>query len=68
VTSFWYGYQFWVSDYGMAAAVGYGGQWIMVLPEQDLVVVLNNDFEEGDNFQWNTPERILNNYILPALD
>jgi CubicO group peptidase (beta-lactamase class C family) len=63
-----YGYQFWVSDYGAYSAVGYGGQWITIVPEHDLVVVWNNHFTEGDNFQWSTPERLLTTYILPAIE
>jgi CubicO group peptidase (beta-lactamase class C family) len=62
-----YGYQFWVSNLGYYSAVGYEGQWIMIVPDHDLVVVFNNDFEEGDNFQWSTPERLLNTYIIPAI-
>ena len=64
----YYGYQFWVSGYGMFTAMGYGGQWIMVVPEYDLVVVYNNDFEEGDGNQWFTPVRLLNEYIIPAVN
>ena len=63
----YYGYQFWVSDYGSYSAVGYGGQWITIVPEHDLVVVFNNRFAEGDDLQWTTPERLLNTYIIPAL-
>lgn len=63
----YYGYQFWVSDFGLYSAVGYGGQWIMIVPEHNLVVVFNNNFVEGDNLQWNTPERLLNTYIIPAV-
>ena len=64
----YYGYQFWVSNYGTYSAVGYGGQWITIVPEHDLVVVFNNRFEESDHLQWSTPERLLNTYILPSLD
>jgi len=64
----YYGYQFWVSDYGLYSAVGFEGQWIMIVPEHELVVVFNNNFEEGDNFQWTTPERLLNTYIIPAIN
>lgn len=63
----YYGYQFWVSDYDTYSAVGYGGQWITIVPEEDLVVVFNNRFTEGDNLQWSTPERLLTTYILPAI-
>lgn len=63
----YYGYQFWVSDYNTYSAVGYGGQWITIVPEHDLVVVFNNRFAEGDDLQWTTPERLLNTYIIPAI-
>jgi len=63
----YYGYQFWVSDYDTYSAVGYGGQWITIVPEHDLVVVFNNRFAEGDNLQWATPERLLETYLIPAL-
>ena len=64
----YYGYQFWVSDFGLYSAVGFEGQWIMIVPEHNLVVVFNNDFVEGDNLQWTTPERLLNTYIIPAIN
>lgn len=64
----YYGYQFWVSSEGYYAAVGYGGQWIMIAPVYDLVVVFTNQFVEGDGLQWTTPERLLNTYILPAVE
>jgi CubicO group peptidase (beta-lactamase class C family) len=64
----YYGYQFWVSDFGTYSAVGYRGQWITIIPEHDLVVVFNNNFTEGDNFQWSTPERLLTTYIIPAIE
>jgi CubicO group peptidase (beta-lactamase class C family) len=63
----YYGYQFWVSDYGLYSAVGFEGQWIMIVPEHNLVVAFNNNFVEGDNLQWTTPERLLNTYIIPAI-
>lgn len=64
----YYGYQFWVSNYGLYSAVGYGGQWIMIVPEHNLVVVFNNHFLEGDDQQWTTPERLLTSYIIPAIE
>ena len=63
----YYGYQFWVSDYGTYSAVGFEGQWITIVPEYDLVVVFTNDFLEGDEFQWSTPERLLTTYIIPSI-
>lgn len=64
----WYGYQFWVSEKGYYSAVGYGGQWIMIHPEHRLLMVCNNAFDEGDYTQWNTPERLFNNYVIPACE
>ncbi len=64
----YYGYQFWVTDYGMFTAMGYGGQWIMVMQDYGLVVVFNDDFEEGNGSQWITPVRLLNEYIIPAVN
>jgi hypothetical protein len=55
----------WSSDY--PRRVGYQGQWITIVPELELVVVFNNKFTEGDNFQWSTPERLLTTYIIPAI-
>jgi CubicO group peptidase (beta-lactamase class C family) len=63
----YYGYHWWVSDYNTYSAVGFEGQWITIVPEHNLVVVFTNDFTEGDNLQWNTPERLLNTYIIPAI-
>lgn len=67
ISDSYYGYQFWVSDYNTYSAVGYGGQWITMVPEHDLVVVCNNRFVENDGLQWNTPERLLTTYIIPSL-
>ncbi len=64
----YYGYQFWVSDYGTYSAVGFGGQWITIVPEHDLVVIFNNKLKEGDNLEWSTPERLLTTYIIPAVE
>lgn len=63
----YYGYHWWVSNNNYYSAVGFGGQWIMVVPEQNLVVVFTNHFAEGDELQWSTPERLLTTYILPAV-
>jgi len=68
IGNYYYGYQFWVSSFGMYAAVGYGGQWIMILPDYELVVVFINNFEEGDGEQWNIPERLVMDYIIPSIE
>jgi CubicO group peptidase (beta-lactamase class C family) len=58
-----YGYQWWTDDSGYYTALGYAGQFIYVLPEQDVVVVFTSDLSENDFY---TPQRLLEEYILPA--
>ena len=64
-----YGYQWWIPDHAEGTAKifagnGYGGQFLMVAPEFDLIVVFNG---------WNIHDRpekssygVLQNLILPA--
>jgi len=59
-----YGYQWWVDASGIYLALGYGGQFIFVAPEQDLVVVTTG-MMIGESF--GTPERLLKNFIIPAI-
>ncbi|MDX1285674.1 MAG: serine hydrolase, partial [Draconibacterium sp.] len=66
ISNYHYGYQWWVGE-NSYSAVGYAGQWISIFPQHNLVVVFNNQFDEGDGFQWNTPERLINTFILPAI-
>ena len=68
IEDYYYGYHWWVSDHDSYSAVGYGGQWITVVPEHDLVVVFTNSFEEGEILQLSTPERLTETYILPSLN
>jgi CubicO group peptidase (beta-lactamase class C family) len=58
-----YGYQWWVSDAGYYMALGYGGQFIYVVPDKDLVVVFASDLEERDFY---VPQQLLEGYIIPA--
>lgn len=67
IPNYFYGYQWWVSNSGHYSAVGYKGQWITIIPRHDLVVVFTNSFNEGSSEEWNTPARLLNEYILPAI-
>ena len=39
-----YGYLWWELSFGGFTAVGYGGQYIMVMPERDMVVVFTSGF------------------------
>jgi CubicO group peptidase (beta-lactamase class C family) len=68
IPGFWYGYQFWVAEDGlMYTALGYAGQWIMIVPEYDLIAVFNNHFDEGIEDQESTPVRLFYEYVIPAV-
>ena len=58
-----YGYQWWVDDSGIYMALGYGGQFIFVVPEKDMVVVFMSDLSERDFY---VPQVLLADYIIPA--
>jgi CubicO group peptidase (beta-lactamase class C family) len=60
-----YGYQWWVDDEGYYMALGYAGQFIYVVPDQELVVVFVSDLPDRAFFY---PESLLNRYIIPAAD
>ena len=58
-----YGYQWWHGrhdNFDAITALGYGGQRIFVLPEQDLAVVVFAANYEGD---WLKPEAVLNRIV-----
>jgi CubicO group peptidase (beta-lactamase class C family) len=58
-----YGYQWWIDNAGYYMALGYNGQFIFVLPDLDMVVVMVSDRYEGD---FEAPEILLTTYIIPA--
>jgi len=60
-----YGYQWWVEDDGYFMALGYAGQYIVVLPEQDAVVVFTSELAEEQFF---VPYELLQRSILPAME
>jgi CubicO group peptidase (beta-lactamase class C family) len=68
IPDYYYGYHWWVSNENSYSAVGYGGQWITIIPEKNLVVVFTNQFDDGDGFQWSITERLVKNYILPSVN
>jgi CubicO group peptidase (beta-lactamase class C family) len=68
IPGLWYGYQFWVTEDGlMYTALGYAGQWIMIVPDYDLVAVFTNHFYEGNDEQEGTPVRLFYDYIVPSI-
>jgi len=58
-----YGYQWWVDEDGYFMALGYSGQYIVVLPQQDMVVVFTSALH---SFNFFIPEMFLRDYIIPA--
>ena len=58
-----YGYQWWIDDSGTYMALGYAGQFIFVVPEQELVVIFTSDLDEADFY---IPQVLLGEFIIPA--
>ena len=59
-----YGYQWWLDKDGSYSAVGVGGQHIMVVPQKNLVVVVDN---ASSRFGVFFPKRLVDKFILPAI-
>ena len=70
-SSFDYGYQWWLTDlqtasnsYSSYSAIGFGGQYIIVVKELNLVAVFT-----GGNFETQDPVlEIMTKYVLPAFE
>jgi CubicO group peptidase (beta-lactamase class C family) len=60
-----YGYQWWVDDASYHMALGYAGQYIVVVPDKDMVVVFTSNLSEQNFF---VPETLLNTFIIPAAE
>jgi len=58
-----YGYQWWVDDGGYFMALGYGGQYIIVAPQYDMVVV----FTSGVGSRFDEPEHLFRRYIVDSV-
>jgi CubicO group peptidase (beta-lactamase class C family) len=55
-----YGYQFWINSFGGYRGDGMKGQFIVVLPEQELVIVMTGNYDEMD-----VPLISIENNLLP---
>ena len=64
-----YGYQWWTYDFtgrSSYAAVGFGGQYVIVIPDERLVVTFTSQ-NYGPNDDIALPQALLVEYIIPAL-
>lgn len=59
-----YGYLWWGLPFGGFTAHGYGGQFIMVMPEKDMVVIFTSGFSTKE---WKTPLRLTEDFILKSI-
>jgi hypothetical protein len=58
-----YGYQWWIRDPGTYVADGYAGQRIVVVPEQELAIVLTGGLRDVQVVRM-----LLRNFAIPAAD
>ncbi len=58
-----YGYQWWVDRQGYFMALGFGGQFIVAVPDRNLIMVTASSLPPRDFF---APETLLNDFILPG--
>jgi len=68
-----YGYQWWLGEFDLQgqaisfySARGFGGQFVVVVPEYDLVVAFTA--HNYDNDLYDSPFRLIEQIILPAID
>ena len=69
-----YGYQWWTGHYehdGVTydafVAWGYGGQWVVAIPELDLAVAVNSHAYDGPDGAINQGHALIRNYVIRAL-
>ena len=59
-----YGYQFWINSFGGFRADGFAGQYVCVLPEQDLVAVFTSGINYSETYQ---PLKLMSDFVVPAI-
>jgi CubicO group peptidase (beta-lactamase class C family) len=59
-----YGYLWWMNGYDGYAAHGFGGQYIFVLPQADMVAVFTSGLPDP---LFPTPRQLVKSYLLPAI-
>jgi len=59
-----YGFQWWVKEPGLFMALGYGGQYLIVSPEKNLVAVFTSALEDR---QFYAPDTLFSSFITKSL-
>lgn len=59
-----YGYLFWMNGFGGYAAHGYGGQYIFVVPQMDLVAVFTGGYDDD---VFDTGYKLMRDFIIPSV-
>jgi len=59
-----YGYLWWIDSFGGYSAHGFGGQYIFVLPSQDMVIVFTGGLSDP---LFPTPNQLVKSYLIPAV-
>ena len=59
------GYMWWLHEDGLYAAQGMKGQFIYVIPQSDLVVVITSDIPDEKYAQ---PQLLIRDYIIPSVN
>ncbi len=69
-----YGYQWWTGYYDVNGAIyetycawGYGGQWVIAIPDLDLVVAANSHAYDSDDGGVNEAHALVRQYVLAGL-
>ena len=60
-----YGYHWWIKEGGVFAAIGYGGQFLYMVPELNLTCVFTGYMVGAENFEL--PQQLFREYILKPL-
>lgn len=59
-----YGYLWWINEFGGYHAEGTGGQFIFVLPEQQMIIVITSGLEDS---KMETAVNYIRRYIIPSI-
>ena len=68
-----YGYQWWLGHYEQGDEVldtwamwGFGGQWVVVIPDRQLVVAINSHGYDDDDEALRQVHTLISEYLLPS--